>query len=282
MVKVNSELYTIGEMAQFFGLSRQTLIYYDKIGLFKPAAVNAAGHRFYVPMQIPVLRLVCLLKDLGLELKEIDSIIDSRETDQLVSYLHARRDEIEEHIEELTVQHELIDQRINFYQGVDEWRATVGHPVIRQFPERRVVFEPFPFSDSIDRAVLHPNLMRSMQKLRSEGHIAPVAGFGTMLRRESLNTENVYEGAGTFVVVPQGVDHSKFTDVVVLPAGLYACCSYWGMPYDGTGVTQILSWMDEHHFDPITNAFDFCLLDAVSYNDIRHEDFCCIQVGIAP
>lgn len=30
-------MYAISEMASLFNVSRQTLIYYDKIGLFKPA-----------------------------------------------------------------------------------------------------------------------------------------------------------------------------------------------------------------------------------------------------
>lgn len=33
-------MYAISEMASLFNVSRQTLIYYDKIGLFKPAVVN--------------------------------------------------------------------------------------------------------------------------------------------------------------------------------------------------------------------------------------------------
>lgn len=33
-------MYAISEMASLFNVSRQTLIYYDKIGLFKPAVVT--------------------------------------------------------------------------------------------------------------------------------------------------------------------------------------------------------------------------------------------------
>ena len=46
-------MYAISEMASLFNVSRQTLIYYDKIGLFKPAVVNEKGYRFYSPTQIP-------------------------------------------------------------------------------------------------------------------------------------------------------------------------------------------------------------------------------------
>ena len=39
-------MYAISEMASLFNVSRQTLIYYDKIGLFKPAVVNEKGLPF--------------------------------------------------------------------------------------------------------------------------------------------------------------------------------------------------------------------------------------------
>ena len=51
-------MYAISEMASLFNVSRQTLIYYDKIGLFKPAVVNEKGYRFYSPTQIPLMRLI--------------------------------------------------------------------------------------------------------------------------------------------------------------------------------------------------------------------------------
>ncbi len=46
-------MYAISEMASLFNVSRQTLIYYDKIGLFKPAVVNEKGYRFYSPHSDP-------------------------------------------------------------------------------------------------------------------------------------------------------------------------------------------------------------------------------------
>ena len=36
------ELYTIGEVSKLIGISSQTLRYYDKIGVVKPAFVNEA------------------------------------------------------------------------------------------------------------------------------------------------------------------------------------------------------------------------------------------------
>lgn len=37
----------ISEMAKLHGITRQTLIHYDSIDLFKPAKVDTNGYRYY-------------------------------------------------------------------------------------------------------------------------------------------------------------------------------------------------------------------------------------------
>lgn len=283
MTQSESHWYSIGEMASLFGLTRQTLIYYDKIGLFKPATLNEDGYRLYLPTQIPTLRLICLLKDLGIELKEIAEIIDSRNISALIDYLVARRGEIGKRIGKLETQRDLIDQRISYYRSVDRWRDVTDTPILRQFDERLVVAEHFPESD-VTREVLHPTLMRSMRKLRAVEDGVPVDGFGTVLAdmpgEHTSEGAHVYRPSATFTVVPASVDPSKLSDVVMLPKGLYACMSYWGMPYQEYGAKRLMKWLAEHNFEPLGNAFDFCLLDTTSYNDIHQQDFCCIQVMV--
>ena len=47
MDKKNKRL-TIGQFAALHGVNKKTLMWYDEIGLFKPAAVNPEnGYRYY-------------------------------------------------------------------------------------------------------------------------------------------------------------------------------------------------------------------------------------------
>ncbi|WP_179184864.1 MerR family transcriptional regulator [Collinsella vaginalis] len=275
-----SAYYSVGKMASLFGLSRPTLIYYDNMGLFRPARVSESGARLYLPTQIPTLRLICLLKDLGIELKRIAEIIDLKRTDQLVYYLSEQRQQVDIQIEELTKRRALIDQRISFQQKIDDWLASEGRPTLRTYERRRVVTEPFGEREVVDRSVLHPTLVRSMRKLRGGERIAPVSGFGTMLTLEGVRSGKPLSGGRTFVVVPDEVNEEELDDVVELPAGIYVCLSYRGMPYDGMGSQKLMSWLSEHRFEPEGDLFDFCLLDTCSYDEEHQEDFCCIQVRI--
>ena len=85
-------------MASLFNVSRQTLIYYDKIGLFKPAVVNEKGYRFYSPTQIPLMRLICMLRDLGLELDEVDRLTSTFDIGEMTDHLRSRVQALDDQI----------------------------------------------------------------------------------------------------------------------------------------------------------------------------------------
>lgn len=275
-------MYAISEMAHLFGISRQTLIYYDRIGLFRPAMVNDEGYRFYAPTQIPYLRLICLLKDMGIELKEIAAIVESHDVGVISACLTDQRAEVDARIRELERRRGFIEQRRSFYDEAAQWQAVEGRPIIRHYPKRYVVFEPWDADGSeMTRSRLHLALAHAISRLRSSNGAAPVAGWGTVVRHAAFDGQDVFEGAGSFVTVPEGVDPVSLSGVIELPEGEYVCQSRWGMPYDPTGLRTMLSWMEEHRFEPAGDAFDFCLLDTTSYNERHSEDFCCMQVPLA-
>lgn len=273
-------MYPISKMASLFDVSRQTLIYYDRIGLFKPAVVNEKGYRFYSPVQIPVLRLICMLRDLGLELEEVDRLVRKASTVELVARLQSRIEELNAQIAALEQERASALERLDFYNDVAFWRAAEGKPTLKEFPARFVVFEPFPEGEHVDRAQLHPTLMRALMRLREQTGAGPMRGWGTMLRREAFGTDEPLAGAGSFVVVPANVDAVRLDNVVVLPAGTYLCMSRWGMPYDPTGIRAVVACLHEHNLRAVGNAFDFCCLDTTSYDDSHNVDFCCIQIPV--
>ena len=69
-------LFSIGELSKLQNISRQTLIFYDKIGLFCPAYVNPEnGYRYYSAAQLDFLDTICIMKRIGFSLDEIKSYL---------------------------------------------------------------------------------------------------------------------------------------------------------------------------------------------------------------
>jgi DNA-binding transcriptional MerR regulator len=70
------DLVSIGEFARLSRLSPRALRLYDELGLLSPARVDAdSGYRWYGTDQLEQARLVAALRQLGLPLAEITTII---------------------------------------------------------------------------------------------------------------------------------------------------------------------------------------------------------------
>ena len=68
-------MYTIGQVAQMFGLPISTLRYYDKQGLF-PRMERVSGIRKFGDTEIEALRVIECLKKAGMEIRDIKQFMD--------------------------------------------------------------------------------------------------------------------------------------------------------------------------------------------------------------
>jgi len=75
--------FTIGEFSRLFGVSKQTLFYYEKNNIFSPRVVETNGYRYYSLDQYFVFEIIITLRKLGVPLKQIKDYVDNRSTDAL-------------------------------------------------------------------------------------------------------------------------------------------------------------------------------------------------------
>ena len=68
-------MYSIGQVAEMFGLPISTLRYYDKQGLF-PNMERTSGIRRFSDQEIEALRVIECLKRAGMEIKDIRQFMD--------------------------------------------------------------------------------------------------------------------------------------------------------------------------------------------------------------
>lgn len=67
--------WKIGDLAKLTGLTLRTLRFYDQIGLFSPSEYTESGHRLYSESDLSRLHQILSLKELGLSLEEIQSVL---------------------------------------------------------------------------------------------------------------------------------------------------------------------------------------------------------------
>lgn len=271
-------LIKISEMASLHGISRQALILYDKSDLLKPVHIAENGYRYYSLDQIPRLRMICLLKSLGVPLAQVGSFLDSPSTASMSELLETRSADIDAEIERLRNQKADIEQYSEIFEHVGTYERGAGIPSIQWLPERKVIFSPYPSSD-MDPKLLHLALMDAWGKLIEAG-VTPSLGFGSIIRLDALEGDDPLAGAGSIIFLPRDVPIED-AQTITLPAGEFAVMHKRSMPYDVEPARALLAWMRERGLEPGGDVIDRCLLDATFYDDRSSADFCRLAIRIA-
>ena len=86
-----SKLLTIGQFAALHGINKKTLMWYDEIGLFKPAAIDPQnGYRCYNYHQSPILETILLLRELDVSINEIQIFMKNRSVENMKCLLEEK------------------------------------------------------------------------------------------------------------------------------------------------------------------------------------------------
>lgn len=93
-----NRLFTIGQFAAIHGVTKKTLMWYDEIGLLKPATIGENGYRYYTYQQSSILETILILRELNLSIKEIQSFLANRSASNMEQLLRQKMDELESHI----------------------------------------------------------------------------------------------------------------------------------------------------------------------------------------
>ena len=91
---------TVTGLARACGLSRTTVLYYERRGLLRPAGRSAGQYRLYGEKELQRLRRICLYRGAGVKLGDIRSLLDGARGDA-AGVLQRRLAELSGEIERL-------------------------------------------------------------------------------------------------------------------------------------------------------------------------------------
>jgi DNA-binding transcriptional MerR regulator len=100
---------TVNQIAKLTGVSVRALHWYDKINLLCPAEVTESGYRLYCDEDLERLQQILFFRELGFELKDIKSILDSPNFDRTAA--------MQKHKKLLTLKRERLE---NLIQLIDQ------------------------------------------------------------------------------------------------------------------------------------------------------------------
>jgi MerR family transcriptional regulator, thiopeptide resistance regulator len=106
-------MFRIGQLARQFGLSRSTLLYYDRIGLLSPSGRSGAEYRLYSPEDRKRLESICAYRRAGLTIEDIRTLLALAGDDD-AQVLGRRLRELGEEIRDLQAKQRLLAGMLKF------------------------------------------------------------------------------------------------------------------------------------------------------------------------
>lgn len=274
---INRKL-SISEMAHIHNITRQTLIYYDKIDLFKPDIIESNGYRYYSTTQIPLLKEICFLRSIGMSLDDIrknNAYNNSTTTTELLETQNAK---LQKEIEQLQKQQQQIENRIRIYRNATDYRDSEYKPTIQYFPERTMLYHKWE-SNTYNRHNMHYALMRGWNEAEKYG-LLPSNRYGTLYFKDDLERGIPLSNAGACFEIDPDIPPQASTQLRVLREGDYVCMPKFGMSYDIIPMKKLFHWIVQNGYVIDGDIYDECLMDASFYEDDLEPDFCELQIPV--
>jgi len=116
----DSTLLSIREFSKMAGIHQSALRYYDRIGLFTPAARGSNNYRYYTPVQLIKLKFITVLADLGIPLTKIKDLNNSRTPESVIDLLMRQEIKLDRQMHELRTAYSIIHTyRDNMQSGLN-------------------------------------------------------------------------------------------------------------------------------------------------------------------
>jgi len=266
--------FSIGEISKLYGVPEPTLRYYDKIGLFKPIAVNEVnGYRHYSAEQFEQLNIIQYLKYLGIPLKEMKKHFEDRDENKFLQLLKHCKELNERKLSELTIAQNRFNQRIEELEKTLNIED-VGVARIRRLAPRSILCIRGQINNRPELEISLKSLERTT-KTKSSLFIGRV---GVSIAQEHLEERDFSNYSAISIFPEEVIDREQ--SVVTLADGDYACIYCRKTLFESTEYyDKLLDYIDTQGYVVAGDSVERLIIDQFITKD-RQKYLSEIQIPI--
>lgn len=112
--------YKIGEVVKKLNINRETIRYYENVGLLTENKRDKNGYRLYSEDEVEKVEFILMVKSYGFSLKEIKVIFDEVYEDILGGHVEGIKIIVEEKIKELQVKIDALSETKKLLEKVND------------------------------------------------------------------------------------------------------------------------------------------------------------------
>lgn len=254
------DMFSVGELSKYQKISKQTLIFYDKIGLFKPAYIDPEnGYRYYSAEQIDYLDTILIMKKIGFSLEDIKNHMKNFNKDNSLALLKNQLSVIEKEIDDLN----LIKSRLLHRCSQMEHAVSMGSnlPKIELFPGQYILYHNVEAPNSMKEISIASKKCYA-QALRENLPVFYQCGVRVPLK--NIAAGRFTEASTAFLTT----DRIDVPNLQKLPQGLTACIYHFGDYYSiGKSYEELLEYCRKNRLSIISDSCEFCINDYITSKD---------------
>ena len=228
----DKKAYTIGEMARLYGLSTDSLRYYEKKGIIKPIR-GKNGYRLYSARDIWRMNVISGLRSWSLPVERIYAYFQNRTVESAEGLLEEKLCMIDEEMERLRKLRSCVEEEKRVLEKAKAVRE--GEVILRELGDRRafVVHKPYNSDEEMDL------LMKELVS-RGDGDMQMIGNnrLASVLAEE----KSPYTYRGALLFDPKGS--------ATVPGGRYLSVYYRGTANSRYYARLLRSYAKEHHMKP--------------------------------
>ncbi|GAA0069565.1 MerR family transcriptional regulator [Clostridium sardiniense] len=263
MSEKKEKYLTISEFGRLCGVTRKTLIFYDKEGVFSPSYRDKNGYRYYSLKQYDTFNLILDLRKIGVTLEDIKLYLDERAPEKCIDLLQEENKKIQKKIEELNLISKVINNKIKLTkEGIEE----INNLDV-SIEEREEEYMLYSRIESNNQKDLMKDLTNFVNYCNEEG-IDYGYSIGATVSKESILNKKFTACDKFFVNVSDEYKKYKEARLLIKPKGLYAIINHRGDYYcTDKSYEKLLEYIDANEYRICGESYENSLLDYFSIKD---------------
>lgn len=233
--------YLIGEVSKITGISKDTLHFYNKIGLLVPDYIDETNqYRYYSRWNLWQLDIISTCRKLSIPLEKIKQILDFHDNEKITQLLLDYRNEALR----LSAYYEKVAEDILWYDQ-ESRRVAAGSPYsdvkVKWLEEETVIAGVL----KRDVSSYHANLQEAAKDELQHAETIQ-RKYGYFLDLEEMKKGNIYKLREYLKIADSSYTHTHPDNLYTFPAGNYAV-TIIHIVNGAADFSPLLGWMEEHN-----------------------------------
>ena len=255
--------FSIGEVSKYQNISKQTLIFYDKIGLFCPAYVDPNnGYRYYSSKQLDYLDTILIMKKIGFSLREIQEYMKHYTIEKSLSALKSQLSILDGKIQELTLIRSRLEHRLKQMEKAKKYKDQESEPYVEKVKEQHILFQEVKPPYNMEEISI------ATKKCFAKAFKEQLPAFfqcGVCVPLSRIQKEHFTEASLAFLPVEPT---EKAQNIQKLPSGKCASIYHVGNYASiGQSYRKLLNYIKAMDLEIISDSYEFCINDYITSRD---------------